>query len=237
MQSQQFDVDGIASPLATLWAGFAEGALRFHASSCDESSMSLALSMVESAPVQRPSADLRITERALLGVSQKELALEHGLAPSTIHGALARCLKSRGFEPHLRTVPALLIASVHAHHEATALRSATCMFRVNEAGEPLLVYRTPRLDGSLRGQLTQAEFEVASLCILGGSHASIARARGASLRTVANQLRCIAQKLGVAGRVGLIAHCLRTFELPRDGNPRHPGASASADGLQASSSR
>jgi DNA-binding CsgD family transcriptional regulator len=235
VQSQQFDVDGIVSPLATLWAGFAEGALRFHASSCDETSMSLALLMVDGERAQRASTDLRITERALLGVSQKELALEHELAASTIHGALARCLKSRGFEPHLRTVPALLIASVHAHHQATALRSASCMFRVTEGGDPLLVYRTPRLDGILRGQLTHAEFEVASLCILGGSHASIAQARGASLRTVANQLRCIAQKLGVAGRVGLIAHCLRTFEAP-PATPRENG-SAGAPHLQASPSR
>jgi DNA-binding CsgD family transcriptional regulator len=51
--------------------------------------------------------------------------------------------------------------------------------------------------------LTPAEDEVAQLAVGGCSNREIAARRGASVRTVANQLRSIYQKLGVASRYEL----------------------------------
>ncbi len=53
--------------------------------------------------------------------------------------------------------------------------------------------------------LTQAEREVALAAARGLSNAAIAAARGAAVRTIANQLAGIMKKLGVASRVELAA--------------------------------
>jgi DNA-binding CsgD family transcriptional regulator len=53
--------------------------------------------------------------------------------------------------------------------------------------------------------LTNAEHEVVLAVERGESNAEIARARGTSTRTVANQLASVFKKLGVASRAELVA--------------------------------
>ena len=53
--------------------------------------------------------------------------------------------------------------------------------------------------------LTETEREVVSLLLEGCSNQEIADARGASYRTIANQLASIYNKLGVASRTELVA--------------------------------
>lgn len=55
--------------------------------------------------------------------------------------------------------------------------------------------------------LTPAEREVASAVSQGQSNAEIARARGTSPNTIANQLRSIYAKVEAAGRIELIERC------------------------------
>jgi DNA-binding CsgD family transcriptional regulator len=52
--------------------------------------------------------------------------------------------------------------------------------------------------------LTDAEVEVARLVMRGASTADIARGRGVSTRTIANQLASIYRKLGVGSRAELV---------------------------------
>lgn len=52
--------------------------------------------------------------------------------------------------------------------------------------------------------LTNAEAQIAELVLRGASSAEIARARGVSLRTIANQLASIYRKVGVCTRAELI---------------------------------
>jgi DNA-binding CsgD family transcriptional regulator len=59
---------------------------------------------------------------------------------------------------------------------------------------------TPRLPAVL----TEAEREVARLVYAGARNDDIARARGVSLKTVANQLDSIYRKLGVGSRSELV---------------------------------
>lgn len=70
-------------------------------------------------------------------------------------------------------------------------------------GEPelALLSFTPRP----HPQLTTAEQDVALLILRGLSNESIARARGTSVRTVANQVAAIFDKTGVASRTELAA--------------------------------
>lgn len=53
-------------------------------------------------------------------------------------------------------------------------------------------------------QLTKAEREVLRLVVQGASNAAIAKARGSSIRTVANQVAKLLKKLGAGSRFDLI---------------------------------
>jgi DNA-binding CsgD family transcriptional regulator len=72
------------------------------------------------------------------------------------------------------------------------------------------VLSVPLDDGSLTAALSEAEREVAMLAAKGMKNAEIARRRGTSTRTVANQMASILRKLGVSSRYALaarLAHC------------------------------
>jgi DNA-binding NarL/FixJ family response regulator len=62
------------------------------------------------------------------------------------------------------------------------------------------------LEGRMPSCLTSAESEVARLLLMGLSDREIARRRGTSTRTVANQLQSIYVKLGRSSRGELIAY-------------------------------
>ena len=53
--------------------------------------------------------------------------------------------------------------------------------------------------------LTDAEHSVASALLVGRSTAEIARARGTTARTIANQIASLFRKLGVQSRAQLVA--------------------------------
>jgi DNA-binding CsgD family transcriptional regulator len=57
-------------------------------------------------------------------------------------------------------------------------------------------------------ELTCAEREVTALVLEGRTNEQIAKARGTSPSTVANQLQAIFEKLGVSGRPELVTHCV-----------------------------
>jgi DNA-binding CsgD family transcriptional regulator len=57
-------------------------------------------------------------------------------------------------------------------------------------------------------ELTRAEREVTRLVLEGRTNEQIATARGTAPSTVANQLQAIFEKLGINGRLELIAHCV-----------------------------
>jgi len=75
-------------------------------------------------------------------------------------------------------------------------------------GEELLAIGIPATDEGFDPAalgLTEAEGEVARGILAGRSNAQIARARGTSLRTVANQVAALFRKLGVGSRTELAA--------------------------------
>lgn len=67
----------------------------------------------------------------------------------------------------------------------------------------LFVYPLPTMPPI--ADLTAAEREVAALVLDGHDNAGIAKARGTSLRTTANQVASIFRKLGVSSRAELAA--------------------------------
>lgn len=71
-----------------------------------------------------------------------------------------------------------------------------------EPGKVLFVHAIPK---AKVGGLTAAEDEVLALLLDGYNNAAIAKARGTSPRTAANQVASIFRKLGVASRAELAA--------------------------------
>lgn len=79
------------------------------------------------------------------------------------------------------------------------------MTRFEHEGEQFAVLSFDQLAAALPGGLSEAEAMVALLVVAGRSNRDIARARGVTERTVANQLSSLYRKLGIRSRGELIA--------------------------------
>jgi DNA-binding NarL/FixJ family response regulator len=103
-----------------------------------------------------------------------------------------------------------------ARSNATARRTsrdgeqeATRLFRMRLGDEALLVLSRPAEPVRPEG-LTVAQFEVALAIARGASNADIARERGTSVRTIANQVAAIFKCLGVGSRFQVAAAISRS---------------------------
>lgn len=93
--------------------------------------------------------------------------------------------------------------------------------RFDLAGEELVVVSVPLERDAEVDRLGPAERAVAALVLRGLANEEIARARGTSVRTVANQLASLFRKLGVSSRVQLAAR-LALSDLRPSADPRTP---------------
>ena len=146
---------------------------------------------------------IRILEAILLESAQKSVALELGLPPSTIAGALKQCLEQFGLPGTTSRLSPLLVGAAYAARFDTKC----CPGRLSQLPGVDLCYRVvsaARPELALASRLTRAQYEVVRLLFEGKSHAEIAAARQRSTRTIANQLAAAFRKLGVSGRFELI---------------------------------
>jgi DNA-binding NarL/FixJ family response regulator len=86
---------------------------------------------------------------------------------------------------------------------------AVRVFELRYGGEDLLVLSAP-LEGEPPRGLTPAELAVARAIARGATNAQIARERGTSVRTVANQVAAIFKRLGVGSRAQVAAALSRS---------------------------
>jgi DNA-binding NarL/FixJ family response regulator len=153
---------------------------------------------------------LEILERTLLAPCQKVVAIELGRTPSTVAWSLAQSLRAMGFACQASRVPSFLVTAIHAHHGTTEIAEAH--FRGWGNGSTAYgIASIPRPDLCLAPMLTTTEYEVTRLLADGHSRSEIAAMRNASTRTVANQVSAVFRKLGVSGRLELLAYAARTF--------------------------
>lgn len=167
---------------------------------------------------------IEILERILLGQRQKIVALDFGLAPSTVALTLAECLRTLGLDGRASRAPALLVMAALASRGRTRFSSARLSSLGLPPGEHLGPSRSPgalirvvsalRPDGRLAQILSPAECAVARALIEGKSYAGIAWQRGTSVRTIANQIGAIFQKLRVSGRSELVGRLVLEDGLP-----------------------
>lgn len=82
--------------------------------------------------------------------------------------------------------------------------------RLRVGDEQIAIYGFPSdapREGAAGPTLTEAELVVAAALVTGASADEIARARGTSPRTVANQIAAIHRKMGVDSRMSLLSLC------------------------------
>jgi DNA-binding CsgD family transcriptional regulator len=199
--------------LSALWRDLVQGTARIVHDFFTDTSCGLvtALAVGPARPVA--GRQLEIVQRALTQSTQKQVALELGLACATVAGQAKAGLKHFGVQGRASRVHPLLMLAARAAGDPAF--DKMCVFEpsvVNgHLGNVVSIQRPERL---LSGFVTPAELAVVAGFVEGKSHAEIARGRGTSTRTIANQIACIFRRLRVSGRADLV-HFLFEWEARR----------------------
>lgn len=152
-----------------------------------------------------PAEHVRLVERRFQGESQKAMAIELGVAVGTIAGYAAQALAALFHGHRVSRAPIILVMAAHAAR-GLPQRHARLEERRSD-GSSVISVEVP--GHSLRDRLSSSEWDVARLSIEGATHTDIARARGRSVRTIANQLAAVFGKLQISGRSELRAMAVR----------------------------
>jgi DNA-binding CsgD family transcriptional regulator len=124
-------------------------------------------------------------------------------------------LRTLGLDSRTARVPALVALAAHAAHGQTELldcRISQFALPGAAAGEQERTYcvvSVARPDLEIGPTLSTAEYAVARLLVEGKSYAEMALLRGTSVRTVANQVASVFQKVGVSGRSEFLSSLAR----------------------------
>jgi DNA-binding NarL/FixJ family response regulator len=148
--------------------------------------------------------ELRMLERVLVGEAQKVIALECGVAASTVTTTITQCMRKMGMACPSSRIPVFFMMAARAatlENRSVHVRLATFEYR----GQTYAVVSARRPDPTLLGKLSTAERELVDLLVERHTNAEIARIRATSNRTVANQIANVLRKLRVAGRTGIVS--------------------------------
>lgn len=150
--------------------------------------------------------DQQVAAHAATGQANKLIAYQLGLNPATVSTILNRVCKKLRLESKTQLAALGATLGVGAG-TVTGKPTATpaVIAQVGPNGPRLGIVTS--VDGGASGleSLSQAELACAQLVVAGSSNLEIARTRGVSPRTVANQLASVYQKLGLGGRAELAA--------------------------------
>lgn len=142
----------------------------------------------------------------LTGVSQKAVAYDRHRSVSAVCSKISGALTSIGLTGNWRRALVLISAAANAADAAGG-----CAFLPGNAHEIRWRDRSWRAFSADRfdpfgPEIGRAEAAVGRLFIEGGTYAEIARQRGVSVRTVANQVGALFRKYRVSGRAELVQH-------------------------------
>jgi DNA-binding NarL/FixJ family response regulator len=194
MDQSSYALDSGTIDLAMVWRGLRAGELYVGSSHCASGRCWATLEVGSRAVIASPTA-LDVLERVLNGEPQKVLAYELGRCVPTIAGYCSQALRAICCEHNCARAPILLVMAATAARGVRVPKAK--LERLLDDGSWLVSVVMPGDD--LARQLSPGEWEVARAAIEGKSHAQIARARGTSPRTIANQLASIFGKTGIYG--------------------------------------
>jgi DNA-binding CsgD family transcriptional regulator len=201
--------------LAEIWRRLVNGTYVFRTALCSDTRCFATFDAREDQPPIRPKrVHVQMLEQILNGNSQKQIALQRGCAVSSVCGSASACLKTFGWQQRPSRMPVLFVMAYHAFRQYGG--EQVRLGPIEGAGPQRWVVSAARPDNSLEELLAPAELGVARLVVEGRSHAEIAALRRTSLRTVANQLASVFEKLEVSGRMQFLAKIVRReFERPK----------------------
>ncbi len=194
--------------LARLWRDLMEGRWRVRRTWCCP--VRCHAELVPSPDRSRPilERERKFIERALVGDFEKCIALDAGVSISTVAGQIARVMQGWGLPGGVSYFPPLLTIAAHAHLGRT--RNLLGLAFAADAGSSLLV-SAGRPDNILPTSLSASERSIVNRLVEGCTRDQIARERGRSSRTVANQMAAIFAKLGTPGRRTLISKLIEDW--------------------------
>jgi DNA-binding CsgD family transcriptional regulator len=200
--------------LAALWRSSREGRLHFPETYCLGGR---AFARVELAlGRRRPSAvGASLLERVFEGESQKVLAIEEGVSIPTVATHCGNALRAVTHRLSVSHAPIIVVMAALAA-SGVALGHAR-LEDVEHDRSWLVSVEVP--GATFRDRLSSSEHEVALLSIEGATHEAMARQRGTSQRTVANQLAAVFRKLDISGRGALRAKAIREYASRRPAQP------------------
>jgi DNA-binding CsgD family transcriptional regulator len=194
--------------LATLWQKLKSAHLRVVGSGFTETRCYIVLeAQTPSDPLLDHHTRLGIVEGILCGESQKNLAIDLEVAASTIALNARLGFAALGVLGRASRVHPLLMLAAKADRDGDAASSArTSSILIRE--RRLTVVSADRPDAVLANRLPPAELSVVRKLAEGVSYQDIAKSRGTSTRTIANQITAVFRRMKVSGRNDLL---LRMF--------------------------
>lgn len=190
-------------PLALLWRELTRGVSVVVDGFFDEERCYLLVAKRSQQARALQGRRLKILEAVLDGQRQKNVAIDLGLAPSTVALNSRLALEALGVTNRpSRTHPLLMLAARAASRQVPA--SAKCTSMPGEQSRELRVISAPRPDLTLGKVLPSAELSVIRSLVEGARYEDIAQARGTSNRTIANQISMVFRRLRVSGRNDLV---------------------------------
>jgi DNA-binding NarL/FixJ family response regulator len=146
---------------------------------------------------------LEILMSVLTGQCQKRVAIDLALAPSTVALNARLALESLGVGDRPSRAHPLLMLAARAFCEADK-KCCGSLSQLRDGEDELQVVSVPRPDHRLTNRLPPAELDVVRRLIEGLPYSDIARQRGTSMRTVANQITAVFRRMKVSGRNDLL---------------------------------
>jgi DNA-binding NarL/FixJ family response regulator len=214
-------VYGRSFQLSQLWVELCSGRVRLCETFATEQRY---YAVIERIPASHRTAirarSLDILTRVLLGENQKVIAVDLGLARSTITANMQVGLRIMGVRGKAHRAPMLLTMAAFSAHRSGGASGRRSQLTTSEPGEPLSIVSVWRPDLDFPVPLSNAERIVLQALAAGFSHAEISTLRATSPRTIANQIAAAFRKLGVSGRGELlkllVTHCLQAQSNEHD---------------------
>ncbi len=202
------DASGVVQ-LGELWCELCAGSARVHAAFFDDSRCYFLLK----APIPRerrtPLSSRRrhLLESLLCGEYPKMIAARLQISTSTISTVGNLALQQLGFESNLARFHPLLAMAALAERDEDA-RAVGRFADFTEMERPFRVVGAARPDRGLAALLPPAQYDVVRGLVEGKNYTEIAKGRGTSTRTVANQVAAAFRRLGVSGRNSLLSRIM-----------------------------
>lgn len=188
--------------LSLLWRELARGTSRTEDGFFSDERCYLVTSFKTGSALPIEGRRLEILETVLGGSRQKNVAIDLHLAPSTVALNSRLALESLGVTSKPSRAHPLLMLAARAVSEPTLALARISSFTSDQ--RELRVVSIPRPDQRLRQVLPPAELAVIRLLVEGLSYQEIAKLRGTSMRTIANQITSVFRRLNVSGRNDLV---------------------------------